>query len=255
MSDFKYEAINAALEFCLKSDDDVLRDIAQWCVSGAVPVVDMTSVEKHARDNFDSYLKTSRAFVELAKDGKWIVPIETFVGFSFVDEWSDREIKGARVSLCSLGNLLNKSPMGYESPFLSQSLMVLIRPGFAPVVKETVSFCTDVMCMWIWMGSKNSESEDSTAPRHFRRRREVLASVRFRKVFIRPLRKGSPRYEITGEACPLHHVRGHIRHVSEDKPLFGRKGNHGTFWISEHWRGDEDNGRIVQEYVVNQPDA
>jgi hypothetical protein len=50
-------------------------------------------------------------------------------------------------------------------------------------------------------------------------------------------------------------VRGHIRHVSEDKPLFGRNGNHGTFWISEHWRGDEDNGRIVQEYVVNQPDA
>lgn len=87
-----------------------------------------------------------------------------------------------------------------------------------------------------------------------------MACVRFRRVFIRPLRKSAlgERYEITGDNCPHHHVRGHFRYVTKERPLFGNFNSPkcwGEFWVPEHWKGDEKNGRVVQDYVVNQPDA
>jgi len=51
---------------------------------------------------------------------------------------------------------------------------------------------------------------------------------------------------IKGKA--LHTCRGHIRHYSEDKPLFGISGLHGDYFIPQHIRGNIKYGKIEKTY-------
>ena len=57
----------------------------------------------------------------------------------------------------------------------------------------------------------------------------------------------------TFDSQPVHICRGHFRHVSEDRPLFGRPGCHGRFWIQAHVRGDKQNGIVVKDYELSPP--
>ncbi len=51
----------------------------------------------------------------------------------------------------------------------------------------------------------------------------------------------------------LHIVRGHFMSYTEDRPLFGRPGLHGTFWSPAHVRGSATEGVVVADYAVNPP--
>ena len=48
----------------------------------------------------------------------------------------------------------------------------------------------------------------------------------------------------------FHIVRGYWAHYSDDRPLFGRPGLSGTFWIPSHARGRSDAGVVVKDYAV-----
>jgi hypothetical protein len=55
----------------------------------------------------------------------------------------------------------------------------------------------------------------------------------------------------TGEAGPvrrLHFARGHFKHYTKDKPLFGKYV--GTVWCPEHVRGAVTRGAVVKDYRV-----
>lgn len=47
-----------------------------------------------------------------------------------------------------------------------------------------------------------------------------------------------------------HSVRGHFRYYSPEKPMLGRPGAHGAFWIPKHTRGDDTIGKIKKDYEV-----
>jgi hypothetical protein len=49
----------------------------------------------------------------------------------------------------------------------------------------------------------------------------------------------------------LHICRGHFKHFSETRPLFGKLA--GTFWWPSHIRGSEDAGTAVRDYSVRPP--
>ena len=49
---------------------------------------------------------------------------------------------------------------------------------------------------------------------------------------------------------PLHFCRGHFRDVSENRPLFGRPGCFGRFWIPAHARGKAENGVVMKDYEI-----
>lgn len=53
-----------------------------------------------------------------------------------------------------------------------------------------------------------------------------------------------------GLARALHICRGHFRTYSEDRPLFGVPGRHGTFWTPQHVRGTQDAGAVVGIYKI-----
>ncbi len=52
-------------------------------------------------------------------------------------------------------------------------------------------------------------------------------------------------------SLPLHIVRGHFSHYTEDKPLFGKHA--GTFWVPAHVRGSADVGLVGKDYAVKAP--
>jgi len=57
------------------------------------------------------------------------------------------------------------------------------------------------------------------------------------------------RNNIYKGVMPFHSVAGHLAYYTEDKPMFGIKGNHGLFFITPHTRGLVENGTIEKEYV------
>jgi len=55
-----------------------------------------------------------------------------------------------------------------------------------------------------------------------------------------------------GEPLPkaFHVVRGHLATYTPERPLFGRTGLHGKFWVTSHTRGAKDRGVVVSDYEV-----
>lgn len=58
-------------------------------------------------------------------------------------------------------------------------------------------------------------------------------------------------------SMPVHLCRGHFMHVTPERPLFGRPGCHGRFWVQAHVRGNKKNGVVVKDYemVMEEPHA
>ena len=51
----------------------------------------------------------------------------------------------------------------------------------------------------------------------------------------------------------LHICRGHFATYHPDRPLFGRPGAHGAFWVPEHERGHQSEGLVTKDYSVAAP--
>jgi hypothetical protein len=268
MSDFKYVAINEAIALSQSKECGDMADVWNvWeeCLTGVAPVVDATAAYAFSMGNIDRFKTVVSDFSKALQDNAVEWPVSRFV--MFVDTTKVGVERGFIPSGVRTGSVLavKGSSGGNIDAFHIQVVQsgsfvkaAILDKGDNAIDKFNSFMLLTAVCMSSWMVSRNAEYVDGPAPRANRRRLSALASVRFRKVFIRPLRKREERYEITGDNCPLHHVRGHLRYVSKERPLFGNFNSEkcwGPFWISEHWRGDEDNGRIVQEYVVNQPDA
>lgn len=76
---------------------------------------------------------------------------------------------------------------------------------------------------------------------------------RFNTISIDPMRevlRREGRSEETGLRRALHLCRGHFATYAEDRPMFGRPGAHGSFWIPQHVRGSADQGIVVSDYNV-----
>ncbi len=80
--------------------------------------------------------------------------------------------------------------------------------------------------------------------------------VRFHTIDIDPMRRvlrTEGQSETQGLRRAIHKCRGHFAHYEESRPLFGRKGLHGRFWIPLHVRGNPDLGTVESEYRVEPP--
>jgi hypothetical protein len=100
--------------------------------------------------------------------------------------------------------------------------------------------------------AQNASWLESTPNRATRRRHPAIAGIRFRHIEIdmgKPKRTGDQR-QTEAHGVPWHHRRGHWAHYSADRPLFGRKGQHGWYWRPYTEVGDKAHGEIVQDYSV-----
>jgi hypothetical protein len=103
---------------------------------------------------------------------------------------------------------------------------------------------------------KNIVVSPRVIPRHVRRRvkRETgrdLDRVVYHTLTIRPFRqhmRGDSRADANGGPVPLHLVRGHFAHYSDDHPLFGKYP--GTFWRPAHFAGNRNDGMSRKTYTI-----
>lgn len=51
-------------------------------------------------------------------------------------------------------------------------------------------------------------------------------------------------------SMPVHLCRGHFMHYTPERPMFGRSGLYGRFWVQSHVRGNKKNGVVVKDYEV-----
>lgn len=68
---------------------------------------------------------------------------------------------------------------------------------------------------------------------------------------------GKHKFQILGRATggesmdlPLHTVRGHFATYTEDRPMFGRPGEYGRYWVPSHTRGSRKHGEVKKVYEV-----
>jgi hypothetical protein len=62
---------------------------------------------------------------------------------------------------------------------------------------------------------------------------------------------GQPRTATQAEIAE-HICRGHIKHFTEEKPMFGNPKITGAFWIEAHMRGSRRHGVVAKDYAVAQ---
>jgi hypothetical protein len=90
-----------------------------------------------------------------------------------------------------------------------------------------------------------------------RRRRYQVGEVEHHTIVIRD-RKGnrvdsfaSQRHSLEGDGHRrLAFTRGHFRHYVPERPLLGKPGLFGTFWIPAFLSGSVENGVITADYKM-----
>ncbi len=106
---------------------------------------------------------------------------------------------------------------------------------------------------------KNVETVDATFPRIIRRRsqKSIVPDVKFKQLIVHPMRK-QKRHEkqedkqSSREHTRLHICRGHFKDYREGKGLFGKYKS--IYWWEQQLRGDMDQGIIVKDYVIAEPE-
>ena len=124
--------------------------------------------------------------------------------------------------------------------------------------------CEELSCQYIvlllalsFMSCKNvylNEVQPNRDHNRERRRHGIQQLVKYHMINIDPMKKVlhvEGKVDQQGLKKAFHDVRGHFAHYSEERPLFGRSGLSGRFWIPQHTRGDEEAGKIVSEYRIN----
>lgn len=89
---------------------------------------------------------------------------------------------------------------------------------------------------------------------HKRRRKERRPHIEYKVLRVQT---GKHKFQVLGRASsgesadlPLHVVRGHFATYTEDRPMFGRPGEFGRYWIPAHTRGKKKHGEVVKTYEV-----
>jgi len=88
--------------------------------------------------------------------------------------------------------------------------------------------------------------------KHLKKHRDAQPLVTYKTILIQPatrVLKEEGQIDELGIAKALHICRGHFKHFSEDRRLFGKLT--GTFWWPSHIRGSEKAGIAIRDYQVN----
>ncbi|HPS54039.1 MAG TPA: hypothetical protein PLP05_00430 [Sedimentisphaerales bacterium] len=105
-----------------------------------------------------------------------------------------------------------------------------------------------------WLNAKNIKLQTNDFnPKYQKHARKHLGMDNMKYYTLNVVKPGK-QYESlsSGEErqgiMPLHLCRGHLKHFTEEKPLFGKYP--GTFFIPAHVRGDRKNGIINKNYKL-----
>lgn len=86
-----------------------------------------------------------------------------------------------------------------------------------------------------------------------KRGEKPLPAITYKTLVITAIKKAltAARSETGAQGSKaLHFVRGHFHEYTADKPLFGRDGLVGKFFIAMHTRGNANNGVVVKDYEL-----
>jgi hypothetical protein len=157
-------------------------------------------------------------------------------------------------NLDSNGIILGDATKAYEPSFP-------MSPMFAELLKWSHAIVADVMLLALsFLNCKNVSLEAVTpgapgqTPEQKRRNIWPKAEHEYHTIRINPLRTVQVRQTQASDSAErhnrLHIVRGHFHTYTEDKPLFGRPGLFGQFWIPAHAKGS-DSGHIESDYEID----
>lgn len=110
-----------------------------------------------------------------------------------------------------------------------------------------------------FMHCKGVELVDNVPPaplqkKHLKKHRDARPLVTYKTILIQPatrVLKEEGQIDQQGMAKALHICRGHFKHFTEDRPLFGKLS--GMFWWPSHIRGSENAGLAIRDYRVSPP--
>lgn len=142
----------------------------------------------------------------------------------------------------------------------------------SPLLEEVLQWChsifSDVMLMSLsFLNCKNVVLEEVTPPAPVltkkQKRLHIVPRAEhvYSNIIIQPLKAltaknnaipkpGEPSYHMR-----LHITRGHFRTYLPEKPLFGKPGWHGKFWIPSHLSGRETEGTVDSTYEIRIPES
>lgn len=162
---------------------------------------------------------------------------------------------GADATFTSLRNLARRCSGRYGEAALERYIGDLCRElgggevhreqGYAGQLKSVVGTA------FALMNCRNITTRDEISSRQQRRSAERSGRTLFtvKTLVVKPVARrsgavGDPR----GQPLALHWVRGHFKHYTPEKPLFGSAT--GTYWWSPHLSGDVNAGAVVKDYAV-----
>lgn len=104
-----------------------------------------------------------------------------------------------------------------------------------------------------WLNCRNVSTTDVTAAAKLaakRKRRNQPLGLAYKRIVIeeQTRRSLSINQDAERHGKRLHIVRGHIKHYTPERPLFGKLT--GNYWWHQQMRGNADLGRINHEYHV-----
>lgn len=104
------------------------------------------------------------------------------------------------------------------------------------------------------LNSKNVTIAEKPLPPKIRKKREKHGqpTYSFKRLVVRVKQDDTrwlyPDHKPQPTELPRHHVRGHFKNYTEDRPLFGKYT--GRYWWNPQWRGLEKIGKVVKVYDV-----
>lgn len=105
-----------------------------------------------------------------------------------------------------------------------------------------------------WLNAKNIKLQaNDFNPKYQKHARKHLGINNIKYYTLNVVKPGK-QYESSSSGdehqgiMPLHLCRGHLKHFTEEKPLFGKYP--GTFFIPAHVRGHKENGTIKKNYKL-----
>jgi hypothetical protein len=131
--------------------------------------------------------------------------------------------------------------------------------GYTAHEKSLMTAQSNALIFPVWMGLSFLHCKNVTMaqvdPCHQRKPKhgkEVCRRLHYKILDIKPMQR-LLRHEGQRDTQGLKHAlsitRGHFKHFTEERKLFGK--HEGTFWWPQHLRGSSDHGIIVKDYRVH----
>jgi hypothetical protein len=167
-----------------------------------------------------------------------------------------------RVGGAAVTALLAVGPAGEllaKPHFIITGVDLLAPDGRREVIRGVQNLLMPALLTVSFLHCKNVAVTDHEPPEPTPRQRRHLEGrqpVRYKTLDIFPMKavlRREGNAEVTGLRRALHICRGHFARYAEGRPLFGRAGLHGQFWIPQHVRGSKEAGEVRKGYRVHEP--